>query len=50
MTDPTCKLNTQTSIQGFYKICGSIPVGRLPGTIKGTFKTIMYTCTLLLES
>ena len=33
-------VNTLTSIQGFYRVFGSIPVGRLPGTIKGPFKAI----------
>ena len=35
-------LNTLTSIQGFYRVSGSIPVGRLPGAIKGPFKAIRY--------
>ena len=35
-------LNTLTSIQGFYRVFGSIPVGRLPGTIKGPFKALRY--------
>ena len=35
-------LNTLTSIQGFYRVFGSIPVGRLPGTIKGPFKSTRY--------
>ena len=34
--------NTLTSIQGFYRVFGSIPVGRLPGTIKGPFKATRY--------
>ena len=33
-------LNTLTSMQYFYSIFGSIPVGRLQSTIKGTFKAI----------
>ena len=36
------RLNTLTSIQGFYRVFGSIPVGRLPGTIKGPFKALRY--------
>ena len=36
------ELNTLTSIQGFYRVFGSIPVGRLPGTIKGPFKSTRY--------
>ena len=35
-------LNTLTSMQHFYSIFGHIPVGRLPGTIKGPFKAIRY--------
>ena len=38
----TCDLNTLTSRQHFYNIFGHIPVGRLPGTIKGPFKAIRY--------
>ena len=35
-------INTLTSIQGFYRVFGSIPVGRLAGTIKGPFKSTRY--------
>ena len=35
-------VNTLTSMQGFYRVFGSIPVGRLPGTIKGPFKSTRY--------
>ena len=35
-------LNTLTSIQGFYRVFGSTPVGRLAGTIKGPFKSTRY--------
>ena len=35
-------INTLTSMQGFYRVFGSIPVGRLPGTIKGPFKSTRY--------
>ena len=35
-------LNTLTSMQDFYRIFGSISAGRLPGTIKSTFKAIRY--------
>ena len=35
-------LNTLTSIQGFYMVFGSIPVGRLAGTIKDPFKSTRY--------
>jgi hypothetical protein len=35
-------LNTLTSIQGFYRVFGSIPADRLPGAIKGPFKAIRY--------
>ena len=35
-------VNTLTSIPGLYRVFGSIPVGRLPGAIKGTFKAIRY--------
>ena len=35
-------LNALTSIQYFYSIFGFIPVGRLPGTIKGPFKSTRY--------
>ena len=31
----THTLNTLTSVQCFYSVSGSIPVGRLPGTVKG---------------
>ena len=43
-TDPITNalLNTLTSIQGFYRVFGSIPVGRLAGTIKGPFKSTRY--------
>jgi hypothetical protein len=36
------RLNTLTSIQGFYRVFGSIPADRLPGAIKGPFKAIRY--------
>ena len=29
-------------MQDFHRIFGSVPVGRLPGTIKGPFKAIRY--------
>ena len=35
-------LNTLTSIQGCYRVFGSIPVSRLQGAIKGSFKAIRY--------
>ena len=35
-------LNTLTSMQGFYRVFGSVPVGRLPGTVKGPFKALRY--------
>ena len=36
-------LNTLTSIQGSYRVFGSIPVDRLPGAIKGPFKRLLDT-------
>ena len=36
--------NTLTSIQGFYKVFGSIPVDRLPGAIKGPLRLLDTIC------
>ena len=35
-------LNTLTSMQHFYSISGTIPVGCLPGAVKGPCKAIRY--------
>ena len=35
-------VNTLTSMQGLYRAFGSIPVDRLPGTIKGPVKPLRY--------
>ena len=35
-------LNTLTSMQGLYRVFGSVPVSRLPSTIKGPFKALRY--------
>ena len=39
----TERFNTLTYMQGFYRIFGSMPVGRLPGTVKGIFKSTIYS-------
>ena len=36
------RVNTLTSMLGFYRTFGSIPVDRLPGTIEGPFKSTRY--------